>query len=358
MAIDRGGPARRPPSPAEDASKGSHTDLLEVTSQVSETNPSQPGSHVSDPSRADFKLTVGIATRNRPQSLVRCLNSIALIDDLVGEVIVVDDSSDAPVGPALRTVSSAIAGKMRLVEQSGAQGYIVARNAMVRLAANDCVFMLDDDAYVIDGMAIRQAVDVFRRHPAVGAVACAQAEADGSPWPAGMQPSRVAYVCYVAAYIGFAHLLRRSVFLDLGGYQESFRFYGEEKDYCLRLLDAGYDVVYLPDARVAHVPDPSGRSETRYLRYVVRNDCLSALYNEPLPMLLLSVPVRLLRYLAMRRHGHVNDPGGLRWIAGELVKALPGVWRGRRPMRWASIRRWRRLSRDCPRFVSSAAPSV
>lgn len=305
-----------------------------------------------------FKLTVGIATRNRPQSLVRCLNSLALIADLVGEVIIVDDSSDPPVGPVLGQVSEIVAGKIRLVEQHGTQGYIVARNTMVRLAANDCVFLLDDDAYVIDANAVREAVDVFQRHPTVGAVACAQAEADGSPWPAGMQPSPVAYVCYVAAYIGFAHLLRRSVFLALGGYQESFRFYGEEKDYCLRLLDAGYDVVYLPDARVAHVPDPSGRSETRYLRYVIRNDCLSALYNEPLPMMLFSVPVRLARYLAMRRHGDVHDPGGLRWIAGELVKALPRVWRGRKPMRWSSIRRWRRLSRDRPRFVPRPAPSI
>lgn len=304
-----------------------------------------------------FKLTVGIATRNRPRSLVRCLNSIALIDDLVGEVIIIDDSSDPPIRPVLHEVSDQVAGKVRLIEQEDTQGYIVARNAMVRLAANDCVFLLDDDAYVLDANAVRQAVDVFQRHPTVGAVACAQAEADGSPWPAAMQPSPVEYVCYVAAYIGFAHLLRRSVFLELGGYQESFRFYGEEKDYCLRLLNAGYDVVYLPDARVAHVPDPSGRSETRYLRYVIRNDCLSAMYNEPLPMLLLTVPVRLGRYVAMRRDGQVSDPGGLSWIVGELVKALPHIWRGRKPMRWASIRRWRRLSRDRPRFVSRRVPS-
>lgn len=295
-----------------------------------------------------FKLTIGIATRNRPQSLVRCLNSIILIEELVSEVIIVDDSSHPPIGPALRHVSATIAAKTRLVEQPDAQGPIVARNTMLRLAANDCVLLLDDDAYVIDAGAVGRAVEVFRRNPHIGAVACAQAEADGSPWPAAMQPSPVEYVCYVAAYIGFAHLLRRSVFLELGGYQESFHFYGEEKDYCLRLLNAGYDVVYLPDARVAHVPDPSGRSEAKYLRYVIRNDCLSALYNEPFPMVLLTVPIRLARYAAMRRHGQVRDPGGLRWIVGGLVAALPRIWRDRKPMRWASIRRWRRLRHAWP----------
>jgi GT2 family glycosyltransferase len=227
-----------------------------------------------------FQLTVGIATRNRPQSLVRCLDSLALIEDLVSEVIVVDDASDPPVVAALQQVSSAIAPRIRFIEQPSHLGYIVGRNRMVRLAVNDCVLLMDDDAYVIDAEAVRRAVAVFMRHSKIGAVAFAQAEADGSPWPATMQPSPVGYACYVAAYIGFGHLLRRSVFLELGGYQESFHFYGEEKDYCLRLLNAGYDVVYMPDARIAHVPDASGRSNVRYLRYVIRNDCLSALYND------------------------------------------------------------------------------
>ena len=300
------------------------------------------------------KLTVGIATRNRPQSLVRCLNSIELIDDLVDEVIVVDDSSEPPIGPMLRQVAGTVAAKLRFVEQAGRLGPIVARNTMVRLASNDCVLLLDDDAYLIDAPALVRAIDLFEQNQKIGALACAQAEADGSPWPAAMQPSPVDYPCYVAAYIGFAHLLRRRVFLELGGYQEAFHFYGEEKDYCIRLLDAGYDVVYLPDARVAHVPDPSGRSDSRYLRYVIRNDCLSALYNEPLPMLLVTVPIRLARYSAMRRHGRVDDPGGLRWVTGELIAALPRLWRDRRPTRWASIRRWRRLSRVWPPFDCTA----
>jgi len=306
---------------------------------------------------APLGLTVGIATRNRPAALRRCLASIALIDDLVTEVIVVDDASDSPIDPVLQQIPEAIAGKTRIIELSQGLGCIVGRNRMMRLAANEAVLMLDDDAYLIDPEAVRRASDVLRQHPDVGAVACAQAEADGSPWPAAMQPSPVGYRCYVPAYIGCAALLRRSAFVQLGGYQESFHFYGEEKDYCLRLLDAGYDFLYLPEARLALVPDPAGRRASRYLPALIRNDCLSALYNEPLPMLVITVPIRLARYAAMCRHGSVDDPGGLRWIVGGLVAALPGVWRDRRSMRWASIRRWRRLRRAWPAF-GPAAPAV
>jgi len=303
-------------------------------------------------------LTVGIATRNRPKALARCLESIALINDMVTEIIVVDDASDRPVHPILQQAPAGISKKIRLVELPAGLGCIAGRNQMMRLASNAVVLMLDDDAYVIDAGAVRRAADVLVRHPDVAAVACAQAEADGSPWPAAMQPSPAAYGCYVNAYIGCAALLRRSVFIELGGYQESFFFYGEEKDYCLRVMNAGYHVVYLPDALVAHVPDRSGRSDSRYLRYVVRNDCLSAMYNEPLLLALLTVPVRLARYATMRRHGRVRDPGGLRWILGGLMAALPGIWRTRTPVRWASIRRWRSLRRVWPRFESSPAPSA
>jgi GT2 family glycosyltransferase len=298
-------------------------------------------------------LTVGITTRNRPDSLVRCLVSLRTLDPLIAEVIVVDDASDMPLEPALSEVPQVVRNRVRLVRQPGNQGYIVARNAIVRMAASPFVLLLDDDTCLLDVEPIRRAVDVLSGRGDVAAIACAQAERDGSPWPVGMQPSPADYPCYVPSFIGFAHLVQRDAFLALGGYRESFHFYGEEKDFCMRALDAGLHVVYLPDALVVHAPDPAGRSQTRYLRYVVRNDCLAALYNEPMPMALVSVPLRLRRYLAMRRHVGVVDPGGLRWIVGELVSALPAIWRDRRPLRWATLRRWRQLRR-APRFAMAS----
>jgi hypothetical protein len=122
----------------------------------------------------------------------------------------------------------------------------------------------------------------------------------------------------------------------------------------MRLLEAGHRVVYLPDARVAHVPDRAGRSDSRYLRYVIRNDCLCALYNEPLPLPLVSLPLRLRRYAIMKRHGGVRDPDGLPWIVREVAAALPHVWRERSPMRWSSLRRWRQL-RQAPAAFEAAA---
>lgn len=313
--------------------------------------------------QATTALTVGIVTRNRPRALARCLASLEHLADLALEVIVVDDASDNPIHAIVAASPASVAQRARVVVQPGAQGPIVARNTIVGLAANDCVLLMDDDAYVLDVGAIRRALRVFDADPTISAVAFAQAEADGTPWPPAMQPSRVDWCCQVPAYIGFAHLLRRSAFLELGGYREVLHFYGEEKDLCLRALDAGRPVVYLPDARLAHVPDPSGRSESRYLRHVIRNDCYYAILNEPWPMPFVSIPVRLLNYARMKRHAGTSDRGGIRWIAHQLWRTLPRLLAERRAVRWSTIRQWRRIGRASPSWPTGAvalgsAPSL
>ena len=297
--------------------------------------------------REHATLTVGVTTRNRLLSLRRCLSSLELLGDRLTDVVVVDDSSDEPVAGSLDLPPS-IAAITRVVRQTESEGYIVARNTIMRLARNEYVLLLDDDAYLIAADVLKEALAIMARHPEVAAIGCAQAEADGTPWPTAMQPAPVSYRCRVASYIGFAHLLRRRVFQEVGGYRENLHFYGEEKDFCAQLLRAGYQVVFLPDALVAHVPDPSGRSHARYLRYVVRNDCLFALYNLPWSAACVSLPLRLARYFLMKRGHAVADPSGFPWIVSELARALPGALRTRTPMTWADMASWRRLRRHAP----------
>jgi len=295
-------------------------------------------------------LTVGVVTKNRPASLHECLGSLGLLGDALAEVIVVDDTSDVPVDAssgALANLPPPVAAKLRVIRQTAHEGYIVARNAIMRAASTDYVLLMDDDAALLSGATILDALGLLDAHPRVGAIACAMAERDGSPWHPATQPAPVDYTCSVPAYIGFAHILRRSVFIDLAGYRESFHYYGEEKDYCLRMLDAGFDVVYIPAARVVHAVDPAGRSQSKYVRYVIRNDCLFALYNEPLPCALVTVPIRLMRYVKMAEH----DPGGFRWIVSALVRQLPSIWRERRPIKWSTLRRWRWLRKTWPAWV-------
>jgi GT2 family glycosyltransferase len=294
------------------------------------------------------RLAIGITTKDRPDALAACLGSLAVLRGLAPEILVFDDGSEPPAAAGAAAGPAAV----RVLRDDAAPGYIVGRNRLVRAASAPNVLLLDDDTIVFSQETIEEALRVFDEDPRVAAVAFAQAEADGRPWPSSMQPSAGAYRCIVPSFIGFAHLLRREVFLSLGGYRESFIYYGEEKDFCLRLLDAGYRTVYLPDARVGHIPAQAGRSRTRYLRFVVRNDCLNALYNDPFPRVLWMLPIRYLLYFRMRRGWGIPDPWGWLWIGRELLRELPRTVSLRKPVSRQTLKTWRALRRSPVRYPS------
>lgn len=284
-------------------------------------------------------LTVGITTRNRPDALAACLASLGMIAHLDPEVLVFDDGSDPPV--------KANACVIRDQASPGyGRGAIVGRNRLVREAAGEFVLLMDDDARLIGATAIDTGIAVLRQDPVVGAIAFAQAEADGRPWPAEMQPSAAQVPSFVPSFIGFAHMIRRDQFLALGGYREAFGYYGEEKELCLRLLDAGVYTVYLPDALVAHVVDPNSRDRTRYLRFVARNDCLNSLLNDPLTRLAWMLPARYALYFRMRRGWQIQDPWGGLWLLREIAARLPDVWKARRPVSRDTLKEWRSLKNE------------
>ena len=289
-------------------------------------------------SEANPVLTVGITTRNRHDSLQRCVASLRLLDHLSPEILIFDDASDVPVGDTLIAQP-----RLRIIRDVRGPGNIVGRNTLMSQASAAAVLLLDDDAALLEAAGIERALEILSRDSDVAAIAFAQANEDGRPWPETMQPGRGQSPRYVAAFIGFAHLLRRDVFLRLGGYRERFVFYGEEKEYCLRLLDHGLRVVYLPDALVIHAQDASGRTPQRYLRYVTRNDCLNALYNEPLRRVVWLVPARLALYFRMRAGWGVHDPAGLLWILKEVAANAGAALRARKPVSRRTLAAWRRL---------------
>jgi GT2 family glycosyltransferase len=290
------------------------------------------------------RISVGITTRNRPEALLRCLRSLKVIDHLDPEVLVFDDASSQPVEEQL--ASADLQMLPRVLRDNSGPGLIVGRNRLMRAAAAPAVLLLDDDAALPDAVPVERALAVLAADPGVAAIAFAQSHLDGTRWDDGMQPGLSRTPCVVASFIGFAHMLRRESFTAVGEYRESFVICGEEKDLCLRLIDAGHRIVYLPDALVIHEPDPAGRSRQRFLRYVTRNDCLNALYNEPLSRVVWLVPARLALYFRMRRAWGIEDPWGWAWIVRELVANARSVVRDRRPVSRESVEQWKRLRRS------------
>jgi GT2 family glycosyltransferase len=301
------------------------------------------------PPPTDRPLTVGISTRNRRDVLLRSLRSLRHVEPLTDRVIVFDDGSDAPVEPGLREALGEDAPpRLSVVRHEAAAGVSAGRNRIAREARTPWVLYLDDDAVLLSPDAVRAGIAVLERDPAVAAVAFPQSDEGGRLLPPGAQPSAATEPSLVRSFIGFAHLVRREAVLAAGGYREVLQINGEERELSLRLLDAGHRIVYLPDAPIAHLASQAGRDLNHYLFQVVRNDVLAAMLNEPLPLAVASVPVRLWRYFPMRRGWGADDPGGFGRIVRALAEALPRVRRERSPVRWSTLREWRRLAQSPP----------
>src|SRR5947209_2098742 len=96
-------------------------------------------------------LSVGIATRNRLDSLVRCVESIKIISDLVREIIVIDDCSDEPVeGPLRKRLGKDFGLPVTVVRHDENYGPIAARNLMANLSKSELILSLDDDAVLLE----------------------------------------------------------------------------------------------------------------------------------------------------------------------------------------------------------------
>ena len=54
------------------------------------------------------------------------------------------------------------------------------------------------------------------------------------------------------ALSGAAMMFRRKVYEEIGGFDEMFFMYGEDLDFCKRVLDKGWKIVYVSEAKIIH----------------------------------------------------------------------------------------------------------
>lgn len=189
---------------------------------------------------------VVIATRDRPDDLVRCLSALHAQSEVApAEILVVDDGSAPPIeAAALR--GGAIPVR---VLSTGGVGPATARNAGARAATTDVVLFTDDDTIPASGW-VAAAMRRLDEHPGEVAVEgpvtspaydplhaySVQADAPGHHW-----------TCNIA--------YRRVVLERLGGFAEDVFPYAhcEDLDLAYRALEIG-PIGFATDMSVVHTP--------------------------------------------------------------------------------------------------------
>ncbi len=226
------------------------------------------------PNQACPAASLIICSRNRPQLLQETIESVLAGTDVPTEIVVIDQS-ELP-HPILSTLK-ADRGCTVTYRWTNKPGVSRARNEGAVIAQHDMLVLIDDDMFVAPdwfGALTRDLLNAGICAVVTGRVLTADEEGKD-----GFAPSTIADL-YPAVYAGRVRrdvlysgnmVIQRSVLMTIGGFDErlgpgTYFPAAEDNDLCFRLLEAGYRVIYAPDAVVYHRPWRASNDHLRLQR--------------------------------------------------------------------------------------------
>ena len=208
-------------------------------------------------------ITLMITTRNRPADLAFTLEKLISLELAYLPLIIVDDASDASI------VSDELVRqfpRIKVVRNETQRGLITNRNEMALLSKTPYILSLDDDSCFRNVPDLQGAVEYLAQQPRVVALQFNNVDINfGEEAVTGSEPYRV------QTYTGCGHLLKRSLFLEMGGYRKDFVHMSEEVEFCRKAWKAGLEVHMYPKIIVDHRRTPVARFPEKNLYYLTRN---------------------------------------------------------------------------------------
>lgn len=230
----------------------------------------------SAPARTDERtdvdgVTVVIMTRNRVDELLATLKRLTALPEAPPIVVADNGSTDGTVERVQASFPDV--DVIALPDNLGVE----ARNVAVRRARTPYIAFNDDDSWWAPG-ALARVNELFEGHPRLGAVTAhivAEPSGEDDPTSLVMRHSPVSGDgsvpgIPVLGFLACATAVRRSAFLEVGGFEERLHFVGEEELLATDLVSAGWRVQYVPELVVRHQASTSRDSDWR-LRRGIRN---------------------------------------------------------------------------------------
>jgi glycosyltransferase involved in cell wall biosynthesis len=282
--------------------------------------------------------SVVISTKNRFSDLIRSIES-CLTQTIIPEVIVIDDGSSDETA---REIPQRYPG-VKYLRRESSRGCIVRRNEGAVIASGEIIFSIDDDAEFKHADTVEQTLGDFSS-PSIAAVAIPLIEPKlGGALLQSHPDNSTTWI--TDTFKGTAYAIRKTAFLDAGGFRAELVHQGEETDLCIRLLDAGM-LVRLGSAKPIYHYESPKRDMTRMHFYGRRNDILFALNNVPTVYLAAHALGTTLNGVRASL-GTPNSGAMLRGIASGYSYGFASR-RVRKPVKHRTYRLFRRLRKAGP----------
>lgn len=230
--------------------------------------------------KSERDLNVVIVNFRTPDLTIRCVQSLlSLAIARTEDMIVVDNASPDDSYPRLR---NELPAGVRLVHASLNRGFAAGVNLGVVAGLRARILVLNPDTYFVD-QSIGKALAVLDARPDVGLVGLdltypngerqysarrfySMLDIVGRRTPLGklaVLRGRIARHLMTEAWIpgvpfdadwviGTGFIVRRTLYEELGGMDESYFLYMEDVDLCVRVWQSGYRVACVPGARLMH----------------------------------------------------------------------------------------------------------
>jgi len=174
----------------------------------------------------------------------------------IRDVFVLDNASEPPI---------ALGPDVHLQRSSKNLGVCGGRNAIAESSSADLLLFLDDDAELYEEIDLQKVIDEFTKDANLSVTACLAKRENGQiakhEFP-GRKVQNIEQPRDVGYFVGCGFVIRRTVLINLKGFDESFFYAHEETDLSLRIANANGRIFYNPALKVIHKPSEKGRDFT------------------------------------------------------------------------------------------------
>ncbi|MCG8414864.1 MAG: glycosyltransferase, partial [Pseudomonadales bacterium] len=212
----------------------------------------------------EVDISIVLVFYNQAHLSLLCLQSIIEHADTSYEVIIVDNQSSDETPRLLEKIDNA-----KIIGNDSNVGFVQAVNQAAAAATGEHLLMLNNDA-LLEATTLSTALTTLQSASDIGAVGAKIKLRDGTMQEAGSiiwsdgacagygrGEDPLAYQFMMRRDVDYCSgaflLMETALFRKLGCFDEDFApAYYEESDFCIRLHEAGYRVVYEPNAQITH----------------------------------------------------------------------------------------------------------